>query len=131
MSMTNLYQATEAKFKELAQSLEPIFGDDSRLLARALTMGLRTSFGGNPDALPAIRQREYLTALERLPRGGTALQVAFVSSYGGEYDPHWKVTFTDGLARHTSAKRVPTEAEANAYATDFLMRLHGEINREC
>jgi hypothetical protein len=130
MSMTNLYQATEAKFKELAQSLEPIFGDDSRLVARALTMGLRTSFGGNPDALPAIKQREYLTALERLPKGGTILHVAFVSSYGGEHDPHWKVTFADGLAQHRSAKRFPSEAETKAYATEFLMRLHGEINRE-
>jgi hypothetical protein len=128
--MTNLSQATEAKFKELAQSLEPIFGEDSSLVARALTMGLRTRFGGNPDALPASEQREYLTALERLPKGGTPLRVLFVSPYGGEPDRHWRVTFIDGSAQHRSAKRFPSEAETKAYATEFLMRLHGEINRE-
>ena len=128
--MTTLSQATEAKFKELAQSLEPIFGEDSSLVARALTMGLRTSFGGNLDTFPASEQREYLTALERLPKDGTVLRVLFVSPYGGDLDRHWKVTYTDGSARHTSAKRFPSEAEANAYATKFLECLRGEINRE-
>src|SRR5216684_7807020 len=91
MRMKTLYQATKDRCRELTQSLKPKFGVDSGLVATVLTMNLRARFG-NPDALPKGKRREYLTALQRLPKGGKA-PMALVSSYGGDSDPALQGSF--------------------------------------
>jgi hypothetical protein len=55
--------------------------------------------------------------------------VVFVSPYDQRTDPHWRVTFTNGPMRYESSRRFGSVAEAETYATDFLARLRGEINR--
>jgi len=55
--------------------------------------------------------------------------VVFVSAYDQKTDPHWRVTLTVGPTRYESSRRFGSVAEAENYATDFLARLRGEINR--
>ena len=75
-------------------------------------------------------QLRYRAALERLPKGSTATpRVVFVSPYDQKTDPHWRVTFTVGPMRYESARRFGSVAEAETYATEFLARLRGQINR--
>jgi hypothetical protein len=72
----------------------------------------------------------YLAALELLPKGSTANpRVLLVSPNDEGADRLWRVAFTAGHGGHKSSRRFPTEAQANDYATDFLVRLKGEINR--
>jgi len=39
------------------------------------------------------------------------------------------VTFADHHAEYQSSRHFPTKAEADDYASDFVVRLRGEINR--
>jgi hypothetical protein len=72
----------------------------------------------------------YLAALELLPKGSTANpRVLLVSLNDEGADRLWRVAFTAGHGGHKSSRRFPTEAQANDYATNFLVQLKGEINR--
>ena len=66
-----------------------------------------------------------------LPLGSmiTRPTVLLVSPYDEGADRLWRVSFTSGHGGHKSSRHFPTEAQANDYATDFLVRLKGEINR--
>jgi hypothetical protein len=55
--------------------------------------------------------------------------VLLVSPNDEGADRLWRVAFTAGHGGQKSSRRFPTEAQANDYATDFLVRLKGEINR--
>src|SRR5208282_2221892 len=115
----------DEKQRQLAEALEPMFAvaEDANLAATMLVMAL-----GHP--VEEEDQWCYLAALERLPKGSTANpRLLLVSPYDEEADRHWRVAFTDAHGSHKSSRRFPTEAEANAYATDFLVRLRGEIKR--
>jgi hypothetical protein len=122
MRVKALYQATKDRYRELAQSLKPKFGVDSGLVATLLTMELWARFG-NPDTLPQEEAKRYLTALQRLPKGGK-VPMPLVSSY--DSDRYWKVLFIGGASKRC----FPTEDKANAYEKALMDRIHEEINQE-
>ena len=114
---------------QLAKALEPSFAapEDAELAATMMVMALRYELGQPATEADQLR---YRAALERLPKGSTATpRVVFVSPYDQKTDPHWRVTFTVGPTRYESSRRFGSVAEAENYATDFLARLRGEINR--
>jgi hypothetical protein len=75
-------------------------------------------------------RRRYLAALERLPKGSAATpRLEFVSPYSAGAERHWCVTFADHHAEYRSLRHFPTKTEADDYASDFLVRLRGEINQ--
>src|SRR5215467_3557259 len=75
-------------------------------------------------------QPRYLAALERLPKGSAAKpRVSHVSPHTGGDARHWRVTFADHHAEYQSSRHFPTKAQADDYASDFLVRLREEINR--
>ena len=113
----------------LAKVLEPSFTapEDAELAATMMVVALRSEF---LEPMKEEDRPRYRAALERLPRGSTATpQLVFVSPYDQKTDPHWRVTFTVGPTRYESSRRFGSVAEAENYATDFLARLRGEINR--
>ena len=113
----------------LTKALEPGFAapEDAELAATMMVMALGYELGQPATEADQLRHR---AALERLPKGSTAIpRVVFVSPYDQKIDPHWRVTFTVGPMRHESSRRFGSVAEAETYATDFLARLRGEINR--
>src|SRR5215469_8296285 len=112
----------EERLRELAGDFLPIFGngEDASLAATMLVMALAWPISSE-DRL------HYLAALERLPKDIIISPRLLSVSEGA--DRHWRVTFTDGHADYKSSRHFRTEAEANDYATDFLVRLRGEINR--
>jgi len=115
----------EERLRELALDLLQIFdnGEDAGLAATMLVMALAAPISSE-DRL------HYLAALERLPRGsGAKPRVFLVSAYGEGANRHWRAVFADGHTKYSSSREFPTEAQANDYAHDFLMRLRGEINR--
>ena len=92
-----------------------------------MVMALRYEHGQPATEADQLR---YRAALERLPKGSTATpRLVFVSPYDQKTDPHWRVTFTVGLSRYESSRRFGSMAEAETFASDFLARLRGEINR--
>ena len=113
----------------LAKALELSFTtpEEAELAATMMVMALRYELGQLATEADQLR---YRAALERLPKGSTATpRVIFVSPYDQKTDPHWRVTFTVGPTRYESPRRFGSVAEAETYATDFLARLRGEINR--
>jgi hypothetical protein len=113
----------------LAKALEPSFTapEDAGLAATMMVMALRCEFS---EPMKEEDRPRYRAALERLPKGSTATpRVVFVSPYEQRTDLHWRVTFTVGPMRHESSRRFGSVAEAETYATDFLARLRGQINR--
>ena len=113
----------------LVKALEPSFTtpEDAELAATMMVMALHHELG--QPATEADRLR-YRAALERLPKASTAIpRVVFVSPYEQTTDPHWRVTFTVDPTRYESHRRFGSVVEAQTYATDFLARLRGEINR--
>src|SRR5262249_46647870 len=115
----------EERRRELARDLVPVFdnGNDAELAARMLVMALGYGF---PSPISEEDRPRYLAALERLPKGSIVSPRLVSVSEGA--DRHWRVTFTDGHADYKSSRHFPTKAEADDYATDFLVRLRGEIN---
>jgi len=97
--------------------LAQTFGDDANLAKTLLMVPLRAAFGVRIEK--ADRPR-YLAALERLPKH-TTMKPGFplVSKAG---DGRWRVSFANGPLLHESSRRFSTHAEADAWATDFLMR---------
>jgi len=111
----------------LTKALEPGFAapEDAELAATMMVMALGYELGQPATEADQLRHR---AALERLPKGSTAIpRVVFASPYDQKIDPHW--TFTVGPMRHESSRRFGSVAEAETYATDFLARLRGQINR--
>ena len=114
---------------QLAKALEPSFTapEDAELAATMMVMALGYELGQPATEADQLRHR---AALERLPKGSTATpRVVFVGPYDQKTDPHWRVTFTVGPTRYESSRRFGSMTEAEAYATDFLARLRGEINQ--
>lgn len=123
--MDEIDRRIDEKQRQLAEVLEPSFAvaEDADLAATMLVMAL-------DHPVEEEDQSCYLAALERLPKGSTANpRVLLVSPYDEGADRLWRVAFTAGHGGHKSSRRFPTEAQANDYATDFLVRLKGEINR--
>jgi hypothetical protein len=123
--MDEIGRRREERCRELAADFVPIFGhgEDAGLAATMLVMAVASPVSAQDGP-------RYLTALERLPKGSTARpRLAFVSLHSiGDARP-WRVTFADHHAEYQSSRHFPTKAEADDYASDFLMRLRGEINR--
>jgi hypothetical protein len=114
---------------QLAKALKPSFTapEDAELAATMMVMALRYELGQPTTEADQLR---YRAALERLPKGSTATpRVVFVSPYDQKTDPHWRVTFTVGPTRYESSRRFGSVTEAETYATGFLARLRGQINR--
>ena len=89
----------------LAKALEPGFAapEDAELAATMMVMALGYELGQPATEADQLRHR---AALERLPKGSTAIpRVVFVSPYDQKIDPHWRVTFTVGPMRHESSRR--------------------------
>lgn len=123
--MDEIDRRIDEKQRQLAEVLEPSFAaaEDADLAATMLVMAL-AHLAEEED------QSCYLAALERLPKGSTANpRLLLVSPYDEGADRLWRVAFTAGHGGHKSSRRFPTEAQANDYATDFLVRLKGVINR--
>jgi hypothetical protein len=120
--MDEIAQRREERCRELTEDLLPIFGncEDAGLAAIMLVLAVGFGFGtpiGEDD------WSRYLAELEALPKSSTAeARVRFVSPYGEGAGRHWRVTFTDGYAEYPSSRRFLTEAEASAWASDFLRR---------
>jgi len=118
--------------RRLARALRDIFdsGEDAILAEAMLMTVLRDEFG---YPVKDEDRPRYLAALERLPKGSTAqprLLIVSSCAEGAEgAGSHWRVTFTDGRADYESSRRFATEAEADAWANDFVVRLRGEINK--
>ena len=113
----------------LTKALEPGFAapEDAELAATMMVMALGYELGHPATEADQLRHR---AALERLPKGSTAIpRVVFVSPYDQKIDPHWRVTFTVGPMRYERSRHFGSVAEAETYATDFLARLRGQINR--
>ena len=113
----------------LTKALEPGFAapEDAELAATMMVMALGYELGQPATEADQLRHR---AALERLPKGSTAIpRVVFVSPYDQKTDPHWRVTFTVGPSRHESSRRFGSMAEAETFVSDFLARLRGQINR--
>jgi len=97
--------------------LRQTFGEDANLAKTLLMVPLRAAFGVRIEK--ADRPR-YLAALERLPKH-TTMKPGF-PLVSKARDGHWRVTFANGPLSHESSRRFSTHAEADAWATDFLMR---------
>ena len=123
--MDEIDRRIDEKQRQLAEVLEPSFAtaEDADLAATMLVMAL-------DHPVEEADQSCFLAALERLPEGSTANpRVLLVSPYDEGADRLWRVSFTAGHGGHKRLRHFPTEAQANDYATDFLVRLKGEINR--
>jgi len=115
----------EERLRELARDFVPVFGNgkDADLAATMLVMALASPVTDED-------QPRYLAALERLPKGSAAKpRVSHVSPHTGGDARHWRVTFADHHAEYQSSRHFPTKAQADDYASDFLVRLREEINR--
>src|SRR5215469_15317368 len=123
--MNEIVRRREERRCELARDFLAIFGygEDAILAATMLVMAL---------AAPVSEEDRprYLGALERLPKGSAAKpRLEFVSPDSAGATRHWRVTFADHHAEYQSLRHFPTKVEADDYASDFLVRLGGEINR--
>ena len=108
----------EERLRELARDFVPVFGNggDAVLAATIPVMAL---------ASPIIEEDRprYLAALERLPKGSPAKpRVSHGSPHSGGDAQHWCVTFADHHAEYQSSRHLPTKAEADDYASDFVVR---------
>ena len=115
-------------------------GDDAVLAVDQHRVGeakLADAAGDLRDLRIAVRPRvahvnrpHYLAALERLPKGSAAKpRVSHVGPHSGGDAQYWCVTFADHHAEYQSSRHFSTKAEADDYASDFVVRLRGEINR--
>ena len=123
--MDEIARRREERRCELARDFLPIFGngENAVLAATMLVMALASpiSEGDRP---------RYLAALERLPKGSAAKpRLEFVSPCCNGTARHWRVTFADHHAEYQSLRQFPTKGAADHYASDFVVRLRGEINR--
>jgi hypothetical protein len=123
--MDDIEPLIEAKRRELRQSLGPIFGEDSNNTAAMLVGTLRREFG---DPIKEDNWPRFLAALARLPRGSNAKPVPLINRHTD--GPPFGLIFLEGSLRYESSRRFDTEDAANAYASDFLVRLRGEANRK-
>jgi hypothetical protein len=115
----------EERLRELVRDFVPVFGngEDAGLAATMLVMAL-------PWPISSEDRLHYLAALERLPKGSAAKpRVLLVSPSNVGTVPHWRVTFADHHVEYQSLRHFPTKAEADDYASDFVARLRGEIDR--
>lgn len=101
----------------LTEKLTPIFGEDAAIVQVMLIAALGLKFGQ-----PVREKGYYLSALRRLPRGGTAQpRVEKVSFDDKDTYPGWMVVFTDNTATHyQSSARFSTKEQASAYGTSFV-----------
>lgn len=109
--------AIEEERELLTEKLAPIFGKDAAIVQVMLIRALGLTFGcANRDL------GRYLSALRRLPRGGTARpRVENVSFDDENTYPGWTVMFTDDTAAYyQSAVHFSTKALAYAYGTSFV-----------
>ena len=122
--MDEMAKRREERRCNLARDFLPTFGngEDAILAATLLVMALDYRF---PAPISEENRPHYLAALERLPKG-SAVKVRVSHVFP---ERNWRVAFTDGSADYKGWRRFLTKAEAVAYATDFLARLRGEINR--
>jgi len=115
----------EQRLRELARDFLPIVGsgEDARLAAMMLVMALASP-------ISAEDQLRYLAALERLPKGSAAKpRVLLVNPCAAGTPGYWRVTFADHHVEYQSPRQFPAKASADDYASDFLIRLRGEISR--
>src|SRR5215469_17769022 len=125
--MDDIRQRREERLRELAQDLVPVFGNgqDAGLPAIILVMALAAPISEED-------RPRYLAALERLPKGSAAKpRVSLVSPGSNGAARDWSVTFADHHAEYRSLRHFPTKAAAVDYASEFLVRLRGEINGPC
>jgi hypothetical protein len=123
--MNEVVRRREERRCELARDFLPIFGngEDAILAATMLVTALASPINEEDQA-------RYLAALERLPKGSAAKpRLEYVSPNSAGVSWHWRVTFADHHAEYQSLRHFPTKAEADDYASDFVARLRGEINR--
>ena len=123
--MNEIVRRREERRCALARDFLAIFGnsEDAILAATMLVMALASPINEEDRA-------RYLAALERLPKGSAAKpRLEFVSPNSVGATWHWRVTFADHHAEYQSLRHFPTKAEADDYASDFVVRLRGEINR--
>jgi hypothetical protein len=116
----------------LARALRNIFehGEDAVIAEAILMAALRAEFG---HPIKEEDRSRFMAALELLPKGSTAQpRLLFVRplTEGTEgAGLRWRATFTDSHVDYESSRRFATEDDANAWASDFLIRLRGEINK--
>jgi len=105
--MNEMAKRREVRRCNLARDFLPIFGngEDAILAATILVIALDYRF---PAPISEKNRPHYLAVFP---------------------ERNWRVAFTDGSADYKGWRRFLTKAEAVAYATDFLARLRGEINR--
>ena len=106
---------------QLAKALEPSFAapEDAELAATMMVMALRYELGQPATEADQLR---YRAALERLPKGSTAIpRVVFVSPYDQKTDPHWRVTFTVGPSRYESPRRFGSVVDAETFVSDVAI----------
>ena len=97
--------------------MKQTFGEDANLAKTLLMVPLRAAFGMR---IEKADRPSYLATLERLPKH-TTMKPGF-PLVSKARDGRWRVTFANGPLLHESSRRFSTQAEANAWATDFLMR---------
>jgi len=103
--------------RRLARVLKQRFGEDANLAKTLLMVPLRAAFGMRVEKAD---RPSYLAALERLPKH-TAMKPGF-PLISKARDGRWRVSFANGPLLHESSRRFSTHVEADAWATDFLMR---------
>jgi hypothetical protein len=123
--MDQIARRREERRCELARDFLAIFdnGEDAILAATMLVMAVASPVNEEDRA-------RYLAALEQLPKGSAAKpRLGYVSPDIAGATWRWRVTFADHHAEYQSLRHFPTKAEADDYASDFVVRLRGEINR--
>jgi hypothetical protein len=113
----------------LARALRNIFehGEDAVIAEAILMAALRAEYG---HPIKEEDRSRFMAALELLPKGSTAQpRLLFVKPLAEGAGLRWRATFTDSHEDYESSRRFATEDEANAWASDFLIRLRGEINK--
>lgn len=111
--MDDQYRAVEVKGQELLASLEPLFGEDTATAAALLIAPFYRK-------VPEAEREQVLAALNSLPKGSRAWPTVIRNTLR---DGRWGFFLVYEDFRFHGVKTFDTRADADAYGSEFLLRL--------